>query len=64
MQHNPILLDRTGLRAYGIRLANSTLLRLEAKGAFVRRIRIGATVYWPQKEVEAFLARLAEEGGR
>jgi predicted DNA-binding transcriptional regulator AlpA len=64
MHQNPILLDRSGLRKCGIRLANSTLLRLEAKGAFVRRIRIGATVYWPQKEVEAFLARLTEDAGR
>lgn len=64
MQQNPLLLDRAGLRRCGIRLANSTLLRLEAKGAFVRRIRIGATVYWPQKDVESFLTRLAEEAGQ
>lgn len=64
MQQNPILLDRAGLRRCGIRLANSTLLRLEANGAFVRRIRIGATVYWPQKEVEAFLVQRIEEAAR
>jgi predicted DNA-binding transcriptional regulator AlpA len=61
---NPLVLDRSGLRRCGIRVANSTLLRWEEKGLFPRRFRLGATVYWTQKDVESFLARLAEEAGR
>ena len=56
-----LVLDRAGLRQCGIHLCNSTLLRLEANGKFVRRIRIGGSVYWSRIEVEAYLNLLGAE---
>ena len=59
-----LVLDRAGLRRCGIRLSNSTLLRLESKGQFPHRFRIGNSVYWDQKSIQDHVARLAEEAGR
>lgn len=58
----PIVLNRGGLRRSGIRLANSTLLRLEHRGAFPARIRIGKSVFWRAAEIEDYVARLADRG--
>ncbi len=61
---NPLVLDRSGLRRCGIRVANSTLLRWEAQGLFPRRFRLGQSVYWSQAAISDHLARLAAEAGR
>ncbi len=61
---NPVVLDRDGLRRYGIRAVNSTLLKWEKDGLFVRRFRIGQKVFWDRQAVEAYLARRAEEAQR
>lgn len=54
-------LDRAGLRAFGIRKANSTLLKWEKAGIFPRRYRIGGCVFWDEEAVREHLARLAAE---
>lgn len=64
MQQNPIALDRAGLRALGVRNANSTILRWEKAGVFPRRYRIGGCVFWDAEAVRDHLVRLAEEAGR
>jgi predicted DNA-binding transcriptional regulator AlpA len=62
MEHhmpNSILYDRLDLRRRGIKLSNSTLLRLEAKGAFPARIYLSSrTVVWDSEAIEAHLAAL------
>jgi len=55
---NPVLIDHASLRKHGIKLHNSTLLRLEAKGQFPKRVKVGATTYWLSDEVEAWIASL------
>ncbi|WP_231738959.1 AlpA family transcriptional regulator [Novosphingobium sp. FSW06-99] len=58
--NNKIVIDRNGLNKLGISMSNSTLLRLEAKGQFPRRIRFGAhSVAWLADEVHAHIASLA-----
>ena len=57
---NPILIDHAALRRRGVKLHNSTLLRLEAKGQFPKRVKVGATTYWLSHEIEAWLALLTE----
>jgi predicted DNA-binding transcriptional regulator AlpA len=59
---NPPLIDHAGLRACGVKLHNSTLLRLEAKGLFPARVKIGASTYWLAEEVHAFIANLKGKG--
>ena len=61
MQNNPKALDRAALHQFGIRKANSTLIRWEKAGIFPRRFRIGGCVFWDQNSV---LARLAAEAGQ
>lgn len=57
---NPILYDRLDLRRRGIKLSNSSLLRLEASSRFPKRIRIGDhSVAWLADEVDAHIAALA-----
>lgn len=55
---SPLLIDHVALRKLGIKLDNSTLLRLEAKGQWPRRVKIGATTYWKWAEVSEFISRL------
>jgi predicted DNA-binding transcriptional regulator AlpA len=55
---NPILIDHADLRRLGVKLHNSSLLRLEAKGLWPRRVKIGATTYWKWEEVSEFISRL------
>lgn len=58
--HGRVLYTRTDLRAYGIRVSNSTLLRLEAAGNFPARIRLsGHSVAWIRDEIDAHIAALA-----
>ena len=47
-----ILLSRVDLKALGIGQSNTTLLRLESRGAFPRRLRVGGTgVCWRRDEI-------------
>ena len=63
--HHPrLLLTRGDLPRMGIRISNSTLLRLEAAGKFPKRVRIGAhSVAWLASEIEAHVTALAAERG-
>ncbi|MBX3564837.1 MAG: AlpA family phage regulatory protein [Sphingomonas sp.] len=55
------LYDRADLRRRGIKISNSTLLRLEAAGSFPKRVRIGAhSIAWLASEIDAHIAALAE----
>lgn len=58
---NPTLIDHADLRRRGIKLHNSTLLRLEAKGQFPKRVKVGASTYWLAEDVDAFIKRLKAE---
>ena len=54
-----LLYTREDLRRFGVKLSNSTLLRLEARGAWPRRVRLGAhSVAWPADEIHEHLAQL------
>ena len=55
---NPILIDHAELRRRGVKLHNSTLLKLEAKGKFPKRVRIGVNVYWVTEEIDEFIRKL------
>lgn len=64
LPHPRLLLTRGDLPRMGIRISNSTLLRLEAAGKFPKRVRIGAhSVAWLASEVEAHVSALAAERG-
>ncbi|WP_082703795.1 AlpA family phage regulatory protein [Novosphingobium sp. Fuku2-ISO-50] len=55
-----IVITREDLNRLGITMSNSTLIRLEAKGQFPKRIRFGAhSVAWIAGEVHAHIASLA-----
>ncbi|MGP1354638.1 MAG: helix-turn-helix transcriptional regulator [Parasphingopyxis sp.] len=59
-----MLYDRTDLFRRGIRLSNTTLLRLEGEGVFPRRKYLTPrNVVWPAEAVEAYLLGLIEVGG-
>lgn len=59
------LATRADLKRMGISLSNTSLLRLEARGRFPRRIRIGGTtVAWFLSEIEDWLAERADERTR
>lgn len=61
---NPILYDRLDLRKRGIKLSNSSLLRLEAQGAFPRRLYLSCrTVVWSAEAIEAHIEALKAERG-
>lgn len=60
-----VLLSRADLRALGINVSNSSLLRWELAGRFPRRIRMaGTTVAWLKAEVDAWFKARAEERKR
>lgn len=60
LNNNKILLVRGDLSRLGIKLSNTTMLRLEAAGRFPKRIRIGAhSVAWLASEVHAHIQALA-----
>ena len=63
---NPLLYDRIDLRRRGIKLSNSTLLRLEASGRWPARVRLGNSVYWSAEEVDNHVEalRLARGGAK
>ena len=55
-----LLLTRGDLPKLGIKLSNSTLLRLEASGKFPKRVRLGGhSVAWLTTEIEAHVEALA-----
>lgn len=59
------LATRADLKRMGITVSNTTLLRLEARGRFPRRLRIGGTtVAWFLSEIEDWLAERADERAR
>lgn len=61
---NQLLYDRSDLRRRGIKISNSTLLRLEAAGRFPKRVRIGEhSVAWLAAEIDLHIANLADERG-
>ncbi len=57
---NLLLIDHADLRARGVRLHNSTLLRLEAKGLWPKRVKVGAKTHWVAEEVEQHIKGLKE----
>jgi prophage regulatory protein len=58
---NPIIYDRSDLRRRGIKLSNSTLLRLESAGRFPKRVRVGDhSVAWIATEIDGHIAHLAQ----
>lgn len=64
-QNGKVLLSRTDLRALGITVSNSSLLRWEFAGRFPRRIRMaGTSVAWLKAEVDAWFQARAEERKR
>lgn len=61
-QNEKVLLSRSDLKALGITVSNSSLLRWEQVGRFPRRIRMaGTTVAWIKAEVDGWLDARAEE---
>lgn len=59
------LATRDDLKRMGITLSNTTLLRLEARGRFPRRVRIGGTtVAWLMSELSDWLAERDQERAR
>lgn len=64
-QNGKVLLSRNDLKALGITVSNSSLLRWEQVGRFPRRIRMaGTTVAWLKAEVDDWLDARAEERKR
>lgn len=60
---NQLLYDRIDLRRRGIKLSNSTLLRLEASGRWPVRVRIGNSVYWSAEEIDKHVEALRNARG-
>jgi prophage regulatory protein len=62
IQDQKVILSREDLKAKGIRVSNTTLLRWESRGRFPRRLRMaGTTVFWLASEVDAWLRERATE---
>jgi len=56
------LLNRRDLKAFGISLSNTQLLRLEALNRFPRRVYISAArVAWIRSEIDEWLAARSAE---
>ena len=65
VQNNKILLSRDDLKALGIKVSNSSLLRWEKLGRFPRRIKMaGTSVAWLKSELDTWLEERAEERSR
>ena len=59
-----LLLCRADLRRRGIKISDSTIARLEKKGAFPRRVRVSTnSVAWMAAEIDAYIADLAASRG-
>ncbi|WP_337827586.1 AlpA family phage regulatory protein [Pseudonocardia sp. TMWB2A] len=62
---NPILYDRLDLRRRGIKLSNSSLLRMEALGVFPKRKYLSTrTVVWDAEAIDQHIATLTSRGER
>jgi prophage regulatory protein len=60
-----VLLDLVALRRRGIHVSKSTLARLEEKGKFPKRVRIGDhSVAWLKTEIDAYIEALSLARGR
>lgn len=62
-----LLLTRQDLRNLGIKITNTTLLRMEAAGRFPKRARLSSqTVVWIKSEIDDYLQQIADrrDGGR
>lgn len=58
---SPRFLSRDGLRARGIEYSNVHLLRLEKKGSFPKRIRLGENkVAWAENEIDQWMLQKME----
>ncbi len=55
---NPILIDHAELRRRGVKLHNSTLLKLEKKGQWPKRVKVGASTYWLAEEIDEFIVSM------
>jgi prophage regulatory protein len=55
---NLVLIDHADLRRRGVKLHNSTLLRLEAKGLWPKRVKVGAKTHWLAEEIDDFIKGL------
>lgn len=56
-----VLLTRADLKELGIKISNSTMLRMEAQGKMPkRRYLTPRTVAWSRNEIEEFLASLLQ----
>ena len=63
--HGRVLYTRVDLRRLGIRISNSTLLRLEAAGKWPKRVRIADhSVAWLRDEVDTHIVKLAAQRGQ
>jgi prophage regulatory protein len=65
LMEDVVLLDLVALRRRGIRVSKSTIARLEAKGRFPKRVRIGDhSVAWLKTEIDAYIEALSLARGR
>ena len=65
LDNSKVLLTRSDLKALGIPVSNSSLLRWEQAGRFPRRIRMaGTSVAWLKAEIDAWFEARAEERKR
>jgi prophage regulatory protein len=63
--HGRVLYTRADLRRLGVRISNSTLLRLEAAGRWPKRVRIADhSIAWVREEVDAHIEALSSARGR
>lgn len=61
-QNTEILLSRNDLKALGIGVSNSTLLRWEYAGRFPRRVRMSGTrVAWLRSEISDWLTQRGKD---
>lgn len=59
---DPIIIDRSGLEACGIKFSNAWLLSLEAKDQFPRRFSLGSRkCVWLFREIREFVEKRAAE---
>lgn len=59
---DPIVVDRQGLAAFGIRFTNAWLLRMEQQGRFPHRIALGPRkCVWVVQEIRDWVAARASQ---
>lgn len=61
---NRLLYDRQDLRARGVKVSNSTLLRMEARNEFPARLYLSSrTVVWDAEAIDAHINALTKQEG-